>query len=120
MPLFMLLALQEVEFTKDGFDVLKAALREKTAILVDVRETSEWDEGHLEDARSFPLSALKKAAAEDVGKRLPAKGVVYLHCRAGGRALTAAGLLKKLGYAVKPLKPGFEELRRAGFPEASR
>lgn len=120
MLVFTILALQEVEFTKDGFDVLKSALREKTAILVDVREASEWDEGHLEDARSFPLSELKKASAEEVEKRLPAKTVLYLHCRAGGRALTAAGLLKKRGYEVKPLKPGYEALRRAGFPEASK
>ena len=112
--------LQEVEFTKDSLETLRAALKDKSAILVDVRESSEWDEGHLEDARPFPLSALKKAPPEDVEKRLPKKPVVYLHCRAGGRALTAAGLLKKLGYQVKPLKPGFEDLKKAGFPEASK
>ena len=82
-----------------------------------MRERPEWDEGHLRAARLLPLSVLKGASAEDVEKAVP-KGVVYLHCRSGARALTAARILKGLGYDARPLKPGFEELRRAGFEAA--
>lgn len=120
MLLFTLWALQEIEHTKDSLDTVKATLRKNEAVLVDVREASEWDEGHLAGALPFPLSALKKASAEDVGKALPKDKVLYLHCAAGGRVLPAAGLLKKLGYQVKPLKPGYEALKKAGFPEASQ
>jgi phage shock protein E len=108
-------SLQEAEFTKDRFDAIQAALKEKKAVLLDVRERSEWEEDHLDSARHFALSALKDASAEDVEKTLPKKRIVYVHCRAGGRALRAAGLLKKLGYDARPLKAGYEDLKKAGF-----
>lgn len=110
-----LAALQEVDFTKDSFDAIQAALKEKAAVLLDVRELSEWEEGHLKSARHFPLSVLKESSAEDVERALPKMPRVYVHCRSGGRALRAAGLLKKLGYDARPLKAGVEELRKAGF-----
>jgi len=43
-----------------------------------------------------------------------------LHCRSGGRVLPAAGILKKAGYDVRPLKAGFDDLKDAGFPVAPR
>jgi rhodanese-related sulfurtransferase len=47
---------------------------------------------------------------------LPKEKVIYCHCRSGGRCLTAAEILKKLGYDVRPLKPGYRDLVEAGFP----
>ena len=120
MGLLLLLALQDVEHTNDPLEAVRAALAEKKAVLVDVREKSEWDLAHLEAALWLPLSRLKEASAEDVGKVLPPDRVVYVYCAAGRRVLTAARLLKPLGYDVRPLKAGFEELRRAGFREASK
>ena len=116
-------AAQEIEHTKDTLDTVKAALAKKEAVLVDVREKGEWQQGHLEDALFVPLSWLKTEAkgeqfSEHVGEKVPAKKVVYIHCRSGGRALTAAGLLRKAGYDVRPLKQGFDDLREAGFPAA--
>jgi phage shock protein E len=116
-------AAQEIDYTKDSLDTVKGALAKKEAVLVDVREKGEWQQGHLEDALFMPLSWLKKEAkgeefGKHVGEKLPEKKVVYLHCRSGGRALTAAGLLKKAGYDVRPLKQGIDELRDAGFPAA--
>jgi rhodanese-related sulfurtransferase len=112
-----LLALQDVEHSREPLEAVRTAVEKKEALLVDVREAPEWEAGRLRDARLLALSALKTASAEEVAKALP-KGVVYLHCRSGARALTAARILKDLGYDARPLKPGFEELRRAGFAEA--
>ena len=120
MGLLLLLALQDVEHTKDPLEAVRAALAGKKAVLLDVREKSEWDLAHLEAALWLPLSRLKEASAEEVGKVLPPDRVVYVHCAAGRRVLTAARLLKPLGYDVRPLKAGFEELRREGFREASK
>lgn len=114
MSLLFFLALQGIEHTKDSVDVLKAALARKEAVLLDVRESSEWEDGHLDSARSLPLSLLKTLAPEEVEGKVSKQVVVYLHCRSGGRALTAAGILKKLGYDVKPLKPGYQALKDAG------
>ncbi len=121
--LLLALAAQEIDHTKDSLDTVKAAIAKKEAVLVDVREKGEWDQGHLEGALFVPLSWLKAESKKDTFKdeaaeKLPEKKVIYLHCRSGGRVLPAAGILKKLGYDVRPLKSGFDDLKDAGFPVA--
>jgi rhodanese-related sulfurtransferase len=109
------------EHTKDSLDTVKERLKDNSAILVDVREQKEWDEGHLKDARLVPLSKLKvDAEAEKLTKDLPMKKIVYCHCGAGVRALTAADILKKQGYDVRPLKEGYKDLLKAGFAKAEK
>ncbi|HZE95747.1 MAG TPA: rhodanese-like domain-containing protein [Planctomycetota bacterium] len=119
------LAPQEIDHTKDTLDAVRAALAKKEAVLVDVREKGEWDQGHLDGALLVPLSWLKAESkgdkfAEHAAEKLPEKKVIYLHCRSGARVLPAAGLLKKLGYDVRPLKAGFDDLKDAGFPVAPK
>jgi rhodanese-related sulfurtransferase len=98
-------------------------MAKKEAVLVDVREKSEWDAGHLEGALLVPLSWLREASAgekfsERLAEKLPAKKILYLHCRSGRRVLAAASILRKQGYDARPLKAGFEALRDAGFTPA--
>jgi rhodanese-related sulfurtransferase len=117
------LSAQEIDHTKDSLEAVKAALAKNEAVLVDVREKGEWDQGHLEGALFVPLSWIKAESkgdhfAERAAEKLPAKKVLYLHCRSGGRVISAAGLLKKAGYDVRPLRQGFDDLREAGFPAA--
>jgi phage shock protein E len=121
LALLVLAALQDpVEHTKDSFESIKAAMAKKDAVLVDVREQSEWDDGHIDGALFLPLSWLREESkgskfGERLGEKLPAKKILYIHCRSGGRALTAAGLLRKQGYDARPLKAGFDDLRKGGF-----
>jgi rhodanese-related sulfurtransferase len=114
----LLLRAQAVEHTKDPLETVKAAVAEKKAVLVDVREKAEWDAGHLEGALFAPLSWLRGAAAEQLAEKLPAKQILYAHCASGRRTLAAAELLRKAGWDVRPLKPGYAELLKAGFPAA--
>lgn len=112
-----------VEHTPDTLDQVKAALARQQAVLVDVREKAEWDEGHLDGAVLVPLSWLRKQSTEDgfseqLAGRLPARRILYLHCRSGRRVLAAAAILRKQGYDARPLKAGYEELVRAGFTAA--
>ena len=121
----ILVALQEIDHTKDSLDTVKAALAKKEAVLIDVREKGEWDQGHLEGAVFLPLSWLKAESKGDqfverTSEKLPANKVLYLHCRSGGRVISAAGLLKKAGYDVRPLRQGFDDLKDAGFPVAGK
>ena len=107
------------EHTKDSLDTVKKALADKKAVLIDVREKSEWDAGHLKDARLLSLSSLKEETLpKDLAKLLPKDKVAYLHCAAGGRCLKAAELLRKAGYDVRPLKAGYKDLLKDGFPKA--
>lgn len=103
------------EPTKDSFAEVKKATVDKTAVLVDVREADEWKEGHVVGATFLPLSELKEANAEAVAKKLPKDKIIYTYCKAGRRSVAAADLLQKMGYDVRPLKPGFQDLIKGGF-----
>lgn len=109
------------DHTKDTLDTVKKAVADDKAVLLDVREKSEWDDGHLKDAKLLPLSVLKAGAkAEDVAKIVPKDKIVYCHCGSGVRCLKVADELKKLGYDVRPLKPGYSDLLKAGFQKAEK
>lgn len=106
------------DHTTDTLETVKKNVADKKAVLVDVREADEWKDGHLKDAKHVALSDLKKGVPDaDLKKALPAGSVVYLHCGSGKRCLAAADILKKQGYDVRPLKDGFKELVKNGFPE---
>jgi phage shock protein E len=111
-------------YTAVPLDQIKAEVTARKAILVDVREQREWDQGHIGGAVFVPLSQLiawdrdgltaaERAALE---KTLPKGSVVYCHCAAGGRALPGGESLTKLGYDTRPLRLGYRTLIEAGFP----
>lgn len=113
--------LSAAEPTKDTLPTVKKSVAEEDAILVDVREKKEWDEGHISGAVFLPLSELRNGiTAEALAKRLPAERIIYTHCAVGVRSCTAADLLKKHGYDVRPLKPGYKDLLAAGFKKAEK
>ena len=108
-----------VDLTKDSLATVKENVAAKKAVLVDVREKSEWDNGHIRDAIFLPLSQLRQGVtAEELAKRLPKDRVLYTHCVLGKRSLTAANILAKHGYELRPLEPGYKELLEAGFEKA--
>jgi rhodanese-related sulfurtransferase len=107
------------EHTRDTLATVKKALADGKAVLADVREKDEWDDGHIKGAKLLPLSTLTKGAKkEDVVKVLPKGKIIYCHCASGRRVLKAADHLKKMGYDVRPLKQGYNDLIEAGFPKA--
>jgi phage shock protein E len=109
------------EHTKDSLEQVKKSLAEKKAVLIDVREKTEWDKGHLKDAKLLPLSTLKgDTLPKDLASLLPKDKVVYAHCAAGVRCVTAAEILRKAGYDVRPLKDGYSNLLKEGFPKADK
>jgi len=114
------LAISAAEHTRDPLPQVRQAVESGAAILIDVREQGEWEAGHLQVARLVPLSGLPAAAANGkLGEKLPKDKIVYCHCGSGQRVLKAADLLRMHGYDVRPLKEGYEELVRAGFPKAA-
>lgn len=108
------------EHTKDSLEKVKDNLAQKKAVLLDVREQDEWNKGHLRDAQLIPLSELKRVAADPalqqkLDKSLPKDRIIYCHCASGRRVLPASDILKKLGYDIRPLTAGFDDLVEAGF-----
>src|SRR5262245_21103542 len=108
-----------VDLTKDSLETVQKNLAETKAVLVDVREKAEWDQGHIEGAIFLPLSKLQAGAdPAALAKLVPKDKIVYTHCVVGKRSLTAGNILEKLGYDVRPLKPGYKELINAGLKKA--
>jgi len=109
------------EPTKDTLATVKRAVAEEKARLVDVREKREWDAGHVAGAVFLPLSELRDGiTAETLANRLPKDQIIYTHCAVGVRSCTAADILLKHGYDVRPLKPGYKDLIAAGFKKAEK
>lgn len=76
----------------------------RKAQLIDVRETKEFDAGHILGARNIPSTQLRQRYKE-IRPDLP----VYLYCQNTGRSARAALLLKKKGYnQIYQLQGGFK------------
>jgi len=65
------------------------------ALLLDVREQSEWSDGHIAKARHIPLGKLKDRLAEL--EKFKGKPIIAV-CRSGNRSGSACGVLKKAGF----------------------
>jgi phage shock protein E len=105
-----------VEFTKDSLEIVKKNVAENKAVLVDVRSQKEWDQGHIEGSIFLPVDSLRKNVdAKKLAKLLPKNRILYTFCVKGVRAKTAAEVLQQHGYTVRVLKPGYNELIKAGF-----
>ena len=73
-----------------------AMMQEETPfLLIDVREASEFSDGHVIGAVHLPLAEI--AAASDMSL-LEDEGRILLYCRSGRRSAEAAALLIALGY----------------------
>ena len=109
---------EDIKHTDEPLADVKKAVESGTAVLVDVRNKEEWEDGHLKSAVFLPLGELRKA--EKAPGNLPKDKPIYVHCAAGLRALAGAKKLKELGYDARALKPGFDELKKNGFEPAPK
>ena len=66
------------------------------ALIVDVRDPGEFNQGHVTGAVNLPLSGLPENLLTLVSDK---ERVLLLHCQGGGRSAIAKRLLKASGYA---------------------
>ena len=87
--------------------------RDKIA-LVDVREESEWAQGHLPGAVHLGKGVIER----DVEQAFPDKDApLVLYCGGGYRSALAADNLQKMGYTnVISMDGGWRGWTDAGFP----
>lgn len=71
-------------------------INHKEAIVLDVRERSEYDAGHVLNAKFIPLGKLKERMGELEKYR---DHPIVVVCRSGNRSGTACFLLAKQGFA---------------------
>jgi hydroxyacylglutathione hydrolase len=89
-------------------------LRDGQATIVDVRNRSEWDEGHIPGAQHLMLGYLAQGATDLVD--LDKKRVV-VQCETGNRSAIGASILQAQGITnVVNLMGGIRDWQLAGLP----
>lgn len=104
-----------LEFTRDSLSQVKRNFTEGKAILVDVRDLVEWNSGHVRDAIHLPWRDLQGKKSDQLVDKLPKDKIIYTYCAVGYRSSRAGKIIAKYKLDVRPLKPGFEDLVKAGF-----
>jgi sulfur-carrier protein adenylyltransferase/sulfurtransferase len=86
----------------------------REAVVVDIREQDEWDEGHIAGAVHIPRGHLESRIERAAPDRTQP---VLLYCSAGNRSAFAAKTLEEMGYEdVVSLAGGFTDWKRNGYP----
>src|SRR5881398_962790 len=90
------------------------SLLDEGAVLVDVRERDEWEQGRIPGAVHVPRGYLEQRIEQAAPDR---SRPVVLYCAAGNRSAFAAKTLAELGYA-RPvsLAGGYSDWQQNGLP----
>ena len=85
-----------------------------SAVLIDVREDSEWAAGHAREAVHLGRGVLER----DLEAKYPDPNTeLILYCGGGFRSALSADSAQKMGYArVWSLAGGYRALNEAGWP----
>jgi hydroxyacylglutathione hydrolase len=93
-------------------DQVKAMLDLNAIIVLDVRDTREWEAGHIRGAKHIYVGQLKNEA-----NQLPQDTPLVTQCSVGNRAGLAASILKKMGFSnVYNLLGGIRAWQHRGYP----
>jgi molybdopterin/thiamine biosynthesis adenylyltransferase/rhodanese-related sulfurtransferase len=86
----------------------------REAVVVDIREQDEWDEGHIAGAVHIPRGHLESRIERAAPDRAQP---ILLYCSQGNRSAFAAKTLEEMGYEdVVSLAAGFTDWKRNGYP----
>jgi rhodanese-related sulfurtransferase len=91
-------------------------------LLLDVRESSEHEQGHISGSMLIPRGILEAAADPGYPKHVPAlvnarERQVVLYCATGGRSAMGAAVLQMMGFTnVASLAGGYGAWEQAGMP----
>ncbi len=72
------------------------------AVLLDVREAMEWQEGHIPGAIHIPLGQLRARLSE-----LPREKEIVVYCRSGQRSYYACRILNQRGFRARNLSGAY-------------
>jgi rhodanese-related sulfurtransferase len=89
-------------------------LEQKKAVLIDVREESEWAAGHARGALHLGKGVIER----DIEQRVPDKSApIILYCGGGFRSALSADNLQKMGYTnVVSMAGGWRAWQAEGAP----
>jgi adenylyltransferase/sulfurtransferase len=98
-----------------SLDEARKMMQKPGTVVLDVRESDEWRQGHIEQALGIPKGFLELRIEDKVPDR---KTPIIVQCASGARsALAARTLHNELGYEnVYNLTGGFNAWKDAGLP----
>ncbi|MFE5324380.1 rhodanese-like domain-containing protein [Paenibacillus sp. NPDC056579] len=85
-------------------EVQERILRQEKVTLIDVRESDEWETGHIPGAKHIPLGQIARAMNE-----LDRKEEAIIVCRSGNRSGKACEYLSSFGYSVVNMTGGMSQ-----------
>lgn len=89
-----------------------AQMKTDGALMLDVREQSEWDEFHMPDARLIPLAQLESRLND-----LPKDRDIVVVCRSGNRSAAGRDTLLQAGFTrVTSMAGGMNDWKASGLP----
>ena len=65
------------------------------AVLLDVRPSDEYWQGHIPGSKNVPFQSISKVAGMIDNKATP----IFVHCLSGARSRQAAAVLQQMGYS---------------------
>ena len=102
------------EIRETDVEAVRDRLEDDDLVLIDTREASEWDRGHLPGAVHLARGVLERDV-EDAVPDLDAPIVLY--CGGGYRSALAARSLGQMGYTnVESMDGGWRAWTGAGYP----
>ena len=95
-----------------GIAELAVELRERRALVIDVRSPREWEAGHIAGVPNIPLGHLAERTRD-----IPRDSSIIVHCQSGARSSIAVSVLEANGFAsVANLTGGIAAWIAAGNP----
>ncbi len=101
-------------FENADVNAFVSRIADADVVLLDVRTTAEFDEGHIQNALNIDVK--QADFVEKAKSTLPEGKTVAVYCRSGKRSATAAGMLVKEGFKVVNLEGGILAWTKAGMP----
>jgi hydroxyacylglutathione hydrolase len=100
----MIISISPEEFELD--------LNFKAEYVIDVRNAIKFEEGHVMDAKNFPLESLTERLHE-----LPKDQPLYIYCSGGYSSVIAASILRKNGFSlIKNIYGGINKIKETKIP----
>jgi rhodanese-related sulfurtransferase len=106
------------EAKKQITEISPAEAREQVdggeALLIDVREESDWEQGHAHGAKHLSRGVIELEIEEQIPDP---KTPIICYCGGGSRSALVTESLKKMGYEnVRSMAGGLRAWKEAGLP----
>lgn len=103
-------ALRTTHYPIRSFNDLTKAITKKSTLVLDVRRKSEWQKGHIPNAKHIPLHELNNRLDEIANDK-----EIWVHCASGFRASIAASIMSGHGKRVVLIDDSYMNVVKAGL-----